>query len=251
MIKKILVISFIMAMASSFSHSKEYKFIGQDYEPFNWLENDKMQGGMFEVVRSACLKMKVSCSFDILPMKRVTMMLEDGTTDGVLSLIQNSDREKYSVLSIPIIRSSMSLHAIKNSYSKKVKLADLKNATIGVTSSSSAAKIVEKIKEEYKDITIVYEVSLATTIKKLSARRYGMKGLGMANEDVTKVLIKKLNIKNVEAVYQAENSDFGVAFSKVNIDHVFIEKFNKTILSMKKSGEIKKILKPFGLKAAY
>ncbi len=239
-----------MAMASSFSHSKEYKFIGQDYEPFNWLENDKMQGGMFEVVRTACLKMKVSCSFDILPMKRVTKMLEDGATDGVLSLIQNSDREKYSVLSTPIINSSMSLHAIKNSYPKKVKLADFKNATIGVTSSSSAAKMAEKIKEEYNDITIVYEVSLVTTIKKLSARRYGLTGLGMANEDVAKVFIKKSNIENVEAIYHVDSSDFGVAFSKVNIDHLFIDKFNKTIISMKKSGEIKKLLKPFGLKAA-
>ncbi len=248
--KKISFLLLTIFVISTQAYSKDYKFIGQDYEPFNWKEDGKMQGGMFEVVSAACLKMHENCSFDILPMKRVTKMLEEGMTDGVLSLIKNSDREKYSVLSTPIIKSAMSLHALKDSYPKKLKLKDFKKATVGVTSSSSAAKLVEKIKEDIGELSIVYETSLATTIKKLSAKRYGKTGLGMANEDVARVFMKKEGIKNIESIYDVELGNFGVAFSKKNIDPKFIEKFNRTIVAMKKSGEIKKILKPYGLAAS-
>ena len=240
----LIIVVFILSQSVE---SREYYFIGQDYEPFNWIEDGKLRGGMVDIVRSACEKMKVKCRFDILPMKRVTMKLEEGSTDGVLSLIKNPDREKYSTLSVTIIKSSMSLHAIKGVYDKQLKLSDLKGVTVGVTSSSSAAKLVEGLKEQLGSLNIVYEVSLANTIKKLSAKRYGPRGLGMANEDVAAGFMKKEGIKNVESVYDVETGRFGVAFSKKKIDEKFIEDFNKTIIAMKKSGEIKKLLQPYGL----
>lgn len=228
------------------AESREYFFIGQDYEPFNWIDDGKTKGAMVDIVRSVCNKMKVQCHFNILPMKRVTMMLEEGVTDGVLSLIKNPDREKYSVLSVTMIKSSMSLHALKGAYKLPLKLSELKGATIGVTSSSSAAKLVEGLKQQLGDLNIVYEVSLANAIKKLSAQRYGPKGLAMANEDVTTGFLGREKIKNIESVYDLETGRFGVAFSK-KIDQKFIVEFNKAVLEMKKNGEIKKILKPYGL----
>lgn len=247
MLRKWCFFSFLIILIPLSVQSREYHFIGQDYEPFNWIQDGELTGGMFDIVKSACLKMKVKCVFDILPMKRVTLKLEEGSTDGVLSLIKNPDREKYSILSIPIIKSSMSLHAMRGAYGPHVKLSDLKGKTIGVTASSSAAKLAEKLKAQLGELEIVYEVSLPNAIKKLSAKRYGSNGLALSNEDVTESFMKKNGITNVETIYDVEVGKFGVAFSKKNVDAKFIEEFNKTITIMKKSGEIKRILQPYSL----
>ncbi|MBC7714885.1 MAG: transporter substrate-binding domain-containing protein [Rhizobacter sp.] len=245
--KKFVHLFLVLFLHSTSAFSKDYKFVGQTYEPFNWEQNGKVKGGMVEVVISACLKMHVKCSFEILPMKRQMGMLEKGTVDGVLSLIKNSDRESYSTLSVTIIKSNICLHARKGTFSKIVNATELNGTLIGATSTSSAAKIAEQIKASGKNIYIEYEVGLETIIKKLSAGRYGDRGLGIANEDVAASFMKGEKIKNVTSVYVAETGHFGVLFSKKNVDEKFIEKFNKTVVLMKKSGEVAKLLKPYGL----
>lgn len=230
---------------------KEYLFIGQEYEPFNWTEGGTLKGGMLEVVKSLCSKMSIICKFESVPMKRLIQMLENGSTDGVLSLIPNSDREAYTTLSIPIIHSNMSYFAVKGTLKKIKRLDDLSGATVGTLAASSAEKIALTHKEQVKDLKVQSESELSTVLNKLTAGRYGPKGLALSNEDVFATLYKKLNINNLEVVYVVKTDGFSVAFSKKAVDPSFIEQFNANIVKIKQSGELKKLLKPFGLKPAH
>jgi polar amino acid transport system substrate-binding protein len=253
--KNILMMAVVLALqplafgAEAAKEEKVYKFIGQEYEPFNWTEADKFKGGMYDVVKKACEKMKIKCSFESIPMKRVIAMLEDGSTDGVMSLLKNPDREAYSVISTPIISSNMSYFGVKGKFKNIKKLEELKGSTVGAVQTSTAEKIALVHKEELKDFTVVGETGLPIVMSKLAAGRYGDKGLAISNEDVFKTAAKKEKITNLEEVFVAKTDGFGVAFSKKAVDQAFIDKFNATIEKMKKSGELKKILKPFGLKA--
>jgi polar amino acid transport system substrate-binding protein len=231
------------------SSAKTYKFIGQEYEPFNWTEGSKPTGGMVDVVLAACKRMKINCDIDMYPMKRAIEMLQEGTAVGMLSLVKNPDRESYATLSDPIIMSNMSFFAVKGTFSKITKIEDMKGATVGAVSSSSAAKIADKFKDQVKEATIVYETGLPILINKLSAGRYGAKGLVVSNADVFHHLAKRERVTNVEPVFVAETNGFGVAFSKKATDQAFIDKFNKAISEMKKSGQIKKLLKRYDLKS--
>jgi len=255
--KLLLVVIFILNMQPlTFAQEalskgeKEYKFIGLEYEPFNWADDGANKGGMLEVVKNVCNKMKIKCKFEIIPMKRVLKMLEDGSTDGVLSLIPNSDREAYTTLSVPIIRSNISYFAVKGTFKKIKKLENLNGATVGALAASSAEKIALTHKEQIKDLKVESEFELPTVVNKLTAGRYGAKGLAISNEDVFTTLFKKLNIDNLEVVYVAKTYGFSVAFSKKASDPSFIRKFNANILKMKKTGELENLLKPFGLKPA-
>ena len=144
MFKKIVAITLLinMSLVAQANDIKEYKFIMQEYEPFNWTDGDTLKGGMLEVAKRVCLNMKITCRFESLPMKRVISMLEDGYTTAVLSLVENADRASFTTLSIPVVGSNMSYFGIIGTFKKVNSLNDLAGATVGTVSSSSAEKTV-------------------------------------------------------------------------------------------------------------
>lgn len=227
-----------------------YKFIMQEYQPFNWTENGQVYGGMYEVVKTVCTKLKISCSFEALPMKRVITMLEDGSIHGVLSLIENSNRASFTILSEPIIDSKMSYFSLSESFKKVKSLDQLKGAKVGVVETSSAQKLVEKHQQQIKDLIIVPETGLQIVMNKLLLKRYGDKGLAFTNEDVFRFSLQKQQITNVKVVYSEKPEKFRIAFSKKSVSPEFVEKFDEQIKKMRKSGELKKILRSFNLKMA-
>lgn len=229
---------------------KQYMFFGQEYKPFSWAEDGRLMGGMVQVVKRVCGKMNIKCKFESVPIKRQIQMLESGLTDGVLNFIPNSDRDAYSTLSIPVIQSNMSYFAVKGTFKPIKSLEELNGATVGALAASSAEKIALTHKDQIKELKVESESEILTVLNKLTAGRYGPKGLAISNEDVFTTLIKELKINNLEVVYVAETYGFRVAFSKKAVDAEFIKLFNSNIAKMKQSGELKKLLKPFGLKPA-
>lgn len=225
-----------------------YKFIMQEYEPFNWTENGQVYGGMYEVTKMICHRMKISCSFEALPMKRVISMLEEGSTHGVLSLIENSNRASFTILSDPIIDSKMSYFSLNDSFKKVTSLSQLKGGKVGVVETSSAEKLVEKHREQIKDLTIVPETGLQVVMNKLLMKRYGEKGLVFANEDVFRFSLRKQKTTNVKVVFSEKPEKFRIGFSKKSVSNDFVKNFNIQIKKLRKSGELSKILRSYHLK---
>ena len=192
---------------------KEYRFIGQQYEPFNWSDDGTLKGGMLEVVKNVCNKMSIKCKFESVPLKREFKMLRDGSTDGVLSINPDTDPEASTTLSVPIIHSNLSYFAVKGAFIKR--LDDLNGATVGVLASSGAEKIALIHKDQIKGLKVESETELPIVLNKLTAGRYGLKGLALSNEDVFTTLFKKLNINNLEAVYVVKA--FWIKASSVSI----------------------------------
>jgi ABC-type amino acid transport substrate-binding protein len=218
----------------------------QEYEPFNWISDAVPSGGMYEVVKEVCTKLKIKCNFQSLPMKRVIAMLSDGETDGVLSLIPNSDRDTFAELSVPSIESNMSYFAKKGHFKKAKKLRSLAGATVGVVETSSAEKMVQAHNLLLENLNIIRETGLTILLNKFVAGRYGTKGLVFANQDVFSNLLRKAKIDNYEVVFVAKKE----SFSKKKMSPSFVKEFDSEIRKMKKSGELKRILAPYHLKAA-
>ncbi len=82
---KILLVCFLF---STSLFAKEFKFAGQDYPPFNWLENGKATGAMVDIIAAACSITKDNCTVEILPLKRAMTSLEAGEIHGVVSLLK-------------------------------------------------------------------------------------------------------------------------------------------------------------------
>lgn len=227
--------------------AKDLSFVGQDYPPFNWLEGGEVKGGMFEVMRSACEKLKHNCKFGIVPLARGIAMLQDGTADGVMSLIPNAERGTYSNFLPTIVVSPIAYFGAKGKVPKVASLKEMEGWSVGAVRASSSLKIATENQKLTKNMTIIEEVNNETLVKKLQGGRYGEKGAIIGGEAVLEFEAKKTKME-LELVLAGEAQKFTTAFSKKSVDAQTLADFTKTIDDMKKSGEVKTLLAKFGLK---
>ena len=227
--------------------AKDLSFVGQDYPPFNWNEGGEVKGGMVEVLKKACDKLKHTCKFSIVPLARAVQMLEDGSVDGVMSLIPNADRAKFANFSPTIVVSNLSYFGAKGKAKKIASLTDLEGWTVGAVRGSTSYKLATEHQKQVKNLTLTEEVNNETLIKKLQGGRYGDKGAIMGGDAVLEFEAKKVKL-DLELVWNSDAQGFTTAFSKKSVDAATLAEFNKTLDGMKKSGEVKTILEKFSLK---
>lgn len=239
-----LVLALVLATPAM---AKDLSFVGQDYPPFNWNEGGEVKGGMVEVMKKACEKLKHNCKFSIVPLARAMQMLEEGTADGVLSLIPNADRAKFANFSPTIVLSSLSYFGAKGKTKKVDSLNDLEGWTVGAVRASSSLKMALANQKQLKNMTVVEEVNNETLIKKLQGDRYGAKGAILGGDAVLEYEAKKVKL-DLELVLSGEAQGFTTAFSKKSVDAATFAELTKTLEGMKKSGEVKTILEKFSLK---
>ena len=242
------IIALVMAsLLATPAISKDLTIVGQDYPPFNWSEAGVVKGGMVDVLKKACEKLKFNCKFSIVPLPRGLQMLEDGSADAVMSLIPNAERAGYAQFSPTLVVQSMGYFGAKGKVKPVASLKDLSGWTIGAVRGSSSFKIATEHQKQVKNLTLVEEVSNDTMIKKLQGDRYGDKGAVIGGEAVLQYDANKAKLE-LELVFSAEAQGFTTAFSKKSVDAQTFADISKTLDAMKKSGELKAILEKYSLK---
>lgn len=228
--------------------AKDLMFVGQEYPPFNWTEGGEVKGGMVEVWKKACEKLKFNCKFGIVPLARAINMLEEGTTHGVMSLIPNAERAVYASFSPTIVVSNLGYYGAKGHTKPVSSLKDMEGSTVGAVRASSSLKMALAHQKQVKNLTIVEEVNNETLVKKLQGHRYGDKGVILGGDAVLEYEAKKLNLE-MALVFNGDPQGFTTAFSKKSVDAQTFAELTKTLDAMKKSGETKLILDRFSLRA--
>lgn len=246
--RKILSPFLIATFLAPSVFAKDLHFMGQDYPPFNWQEGPKVTGAMVDVMQSACDKLKHNCKFSIVPLARANKMLEDGEVDGGLSLIATPEREAYLVFTPTVIVSHLAYLGQKGKSSKMESIQDLSGWTVGVVRGSSSSKIAMKHKDQVKSLSLQEDKDNEAMVKKFIKGRFGNKSAIFGSEDVLKYFGKKIKVE-LEPILVMDGQAFKAAFSKKRADIEVVETFRKTLEEMKKSGEIKKILDKYSLKA--
>lgn len=228
--------------------AKDLSIVGQEYPPFNWSEGGEVKGGMVEVMKKACDKLKYNCKFGIVPLARAVKMLEEGTADGVMSLIPNAERATYANFSPTLVVSNLAYFGAKGKAKPVSALKDLEGWTVGAVRASSSLKIALENQKQVKSMTVVEEVNNETLVKKLQADRYGDKGAIIGGDAVLAHEAKKAKME-LALVLNGEAQGFVTAFSKKSVDAPTYAELTRTLEAMKKSGEVKAILDKFGLRS--
>lgn len=243
--KIILTFSFLFIFAE-ISWAKNFTIAGQNFPPFNWEENKIITGGMTDIMTEACKELKHTCKFEIIPLARALKLLEDGELDAVMTLIPNPEKMAYFSYSPPMSATKVSIMANKKSNFPKLKnINDLAGWTVAGIRSSVILKNVQK--QLGTKATIREEVDNNTLVQRLNNNQYGNKAVVVGSEDVLNYFTTKENA-NIEPIYNIEENEFTVAFSKKKITAEEIEGFNKAISELKKNGTIKKILAKYNLR---
>ena len=228
--------------------AKDLLIIGQDYPPFNWMDAGTVKGGMVDVLRKACEKLKFNCKFSIVPLARGMPMLEDGSADAVMSLIPNAERAVYAQFSPTLVVQNMGYFALKGKAKPMTSLSDLSGWTVGAVRGSASLRMAREHQKQVKDLVLVEEVSNETLINKLLGERYGDKGAVMSGDAVLGFNARRAHVA-LEMLWSAEPQGFTTAFSKKSVDAQTFADITKTLEAMKKSGELKALLDKYALKS--
>ncbi|MDP3653433.1 MAG: transporter substrate-binding domain-containing protein [Rhodoferax sp.] len=231
--------------------AKDLVFVGQDYPPFNWAEGNEVKGGMAEVMKKACEKLRYNCKFSIVPLARAIKMLEDGSADGgadgVMSLIPNAERGAFATFSPTLVVSTLAYFGSKGKVKKVGSLKELDGWTVGVARASTSSKMVLEHKKQVPTLTVVEEVTNETMVKKLQGDRYGDKGAIFGGDAILEYEAKQAKLE-IDMILSGGAQNFTTAFSKKSVDAQTFTALTQTLEGMKKSGEVKAILDKFGLK---
>lgn len=226
----------------------ELHILGQEYPPFNWSVDGQFQGGMIDVLRAACDKLRYRCQFTSVPLARAMKMLELGEADAVMSLIPNAERAVYAHFSPAIVVDRLAYFTPAGGTARARSLGDLKGWTIGAVRGSNSLQRARE-NQQLLDQVVVEEVNNETLVRKLQAGRYGAQGAIIGGEAVLRFEAHKIQLE-LEAAVPLNDQNFMTAFSRRSVDAVTMEALTKTLVAMKKSGEMRTLLGKYGLKAA-
>lgn len=243
-------IAYLVALALAVPASAtELTLLGQEYPPFNWSEDGQLKGGMVEVLRAACDKLQYRCHFGSVPLARAIKMLEWGEADAVMSLIPNAERASFAYFSPAIVADSLAYFGIKGAAARANNLHELENWTVGAVRGSHSLKRARENQQMLQNQVIVEEINNETLVRKLQAGRYGRNGAIIGGESVLRYEAQKIQL-DIEPVYALEVQSFVTAFSRKSVDAATMDALSKTLTAMKKSGEVRELLRPYGLKSA-
>ena len=226
--------------------AKTIKFAAQDSPPFNYLDGKTVKGASIDIMKKVCEKLKWTCELEIIPQKRGLAMAEAGEIDGVWGILQIPEREKYLTHSVPTWTSNLNYMGIKGVTAPVTKPEELKGFTIAGVRASAAFKKAEEIKSKATDVKLVEVNTYPDAFKALFENSYGPKGVVISYDDVGNFLAKQNKFDKLITVFNAEQVQFRVGFSKKS-DAQLVTDFNKTIEAMRASGELKAILAPYSM----
>lgn len=227
----------------------ELRIVGQEYPPFNWSMNGQFQGGMIDVLRAACDKLHYRCQFTSVPLARAMKMLERGEADAVMSLIPNPERALYAHFSPAIVVDRLAYFGVAGVTPRAHSLQDLKGWTVGAVRGSNSLRKARENQQLLIDQVIVEEVNNETLVRKLQAGRYGPQGVIIGGEAVLRFEAHKIQLE-MDPTVTLNDQNFMTAFSRQSVNTTTMDELTKTLVGMKRSGEMRALLGKYGLQAA-
>lgn len=220
-----------------------------DLKPYKWTENQKSIGPLLDVTTQAADRAGIELVLDILPIKRIFLMLENGSCDGVVGLTRTAEREVFChYLDTPVGWAGFHLFVKKGNEFPFETIADLYGKTVGgitgvhLGKEFGAAVKAGKVKmDEVKDIEIL-----------LLKLEYGRNMVVGAPTAVFQYLVNKKGLQNKITIlprpirpYQAIHMLFSKKTNTPGKEQL-MEKMGKALKEMEKDKTFEKIYGSYG-----
>ncbi|ASD64168.1 substrate-binding periplasmic protein [Bdellovibrio bacteriovorus] len=213
-----------------------------DIPPKIYREAGELKGTYVEIIREACKRMNVEPVFETYPWPRAEVMTELGKVDALFPPFLTEARQKvYYFTEEPISKTRNLAFALKKRNLKINSFEDFKGLTVGVNDRYSYGPAFDDFK---KKLRLDHSTTQEMLVKKLSANDVKRVDVVIASEEAFWFLIRRMGYKDVfEEVFVVSENPSYVVFSKAagKGHQQLAERFNKTLLKMKKEGVTKKI----------
>jgi len=245
-----LVFALLISVLLSSAHAQvaALTFASGDFPPFNVDTKEGASGPFVDLIKLVCQRIQTDCVFENRFWRRAMAEVQDGDTlSGVFPFLHLPEREKDFYFIGPVVETTYTFYTGAGDAFQFHGGKDLTGYKIGVYGPSATSKILEQITSGGPPTTIVVEISNLVALKKLSAERYGAKGLVFINHDIAQYLISKEHIENLQATEDVQSQEFYIGLSRKSVSPEIETKFENTFAAMKQSGELNTILRKYGL----
>lgn len=221
---------------------KEMKVCAQEFMPLQGSGPDKkMVGGYYELMKRACNKLSVKCTFEVVPLTRCLKMIADGEAQATLGVAKIPEREEFMNFPLMVSQVGYTFFVKKGTAKQYSKIEDFKGMTVGVHGGSATGKNLIEINDKAGKILKIEEEAVSETpMRKLSGGRYGEKAAGYCTRPVClyQAKLEKLDVEPV--AFDGKVQSHTIPFSK-KVDAETFEAFKKTIAELMKTAEVRKI----------
>ncbi len=205
----IIICALFASLLSVNTFADEINIVTEEYPPYEYIENGQWVGLNVDIVREVCKRVGDTLVFESYPWKRCIKMMQEGTAEGIMSLIKTPERAKF--ISFPAFNLSNEKNVIfshKGSGIKINSLDDLKGKFLGVQKKYSYGERFDN----YQGLDKEYCDSLENLLKKYEK---GRMELIIGNEAVIMYMNKQMGLKPVEVVYAVSEDSLNIGFFSV------------------------------------
>nr|BFD63617.1 ABC transporter substrate-binding protein [Bdellovibrio sp. HM001] len=209
-----------------------YQGMTEDFVPFNYLENNKIQGYSTDVVREAFKRAGLKTELTLWPWARAYSAALQKKKHYVFSTSRSEEREKLFKWVGPIAKDSVYLAALSTSNFKPAEdYRSFKKYSVGGQFDDYPIQVLQK--EGFKVSIYRSEDERMETFKK------GRIDLDIVTDGSQKTYEKRWNIKYKRLAFMYA-TDYWMAFH-ISTPEVVIQSLNKALEDMKKDGTLQKI----------
>lgn len=241
----LLAVLWVIGFTSSvYCETNKLLIVHTDWFPYTYQENGKSLGFEIEVFKEVMKQMNIEVEFVEYPWKRCLNALENGSADGLISLLKTPEREKFTYY--PDTHISVSKTVFFTQKDKEIQFngsyEGLKNYRIGVVLGFSYGEAFDKADYLQKDNA----VNVETIIKKILA---GRNDLGAENQAVINATAIKLGVKDQIKFIEPpiHTNKLYVGFSKAKGHEKLCKDFSKALAEFKATDNYNKILEKYGI----
>ncbi len=243
----IYAVLFIFNISSQAKPIDEITFMTENYPPFNFKHNDKVQGISVDLMLLMLQKLdakQVRADIHILPWARAyTTVLEEGNT-ALFSMTRTQKREKLFRWVGPISDTTIALIARKDRHIKITSIQDINDFKLGVVRDDIGEQLLHTIGVDKKNIESTGGVdAIHKLLKMLDRKRFDLFSYEFA---VATWEMKKLgfDINNYEMVYKLSQAQLYFAFHKNTPDSIIVP-LQKALDELKKEKKYEEVLQKY------
>lgn len=218
----------------------------EHWPPYQYINDENELAGLDIELLKAIAK-EAGCTVQLyeIPWKRHLLQIKSGQIDIALGASYEKSRAEYAHFSIPLRPERMSLFVLKN----KAKQYHIKNLTeISEAKFSLGTTLGYYYGEEYKNLmnkaAFKSQVQELHTDKLNYAKLFHERIDGFIADPIstTHQVSNLKNTRPLSILFDVHNDDVHLMLSKKSIDISIVEKINRAMKALQKSGRYKKIV---------
>ncbi len=230
--------------AGAAGYPEKIRVVYTQWYPYTYMDGSTARGFEIETFKTVMNRMGVKVEFEQFPFKRCLKMLETGSADAAVSVLDTPDRRRYIIFPEEYISISRTLFFTRKDSKIRYRgsLEDLKGYNIGVIAGFSYGK-------EFDNARYLKKEAVVDSERLVNMVLGGRCDLGIENQAVIKGIAKELGTESSIRflIPPVHAQKLYVGFSRaVHLEKLAAD-FSAALSEFKKTEHYRAILRKYGI----